>query len=272
MYRYFKIIAGVGNCWHINYWQSKGLSDERISSITASNCSVTPFLDYYGTKTRVEFSGSCLKQDKVTFNHGKIVNIYIVYEISKSINISDYPTLENCLFGAFTLTINADIDRYGYSGCAIGFDRHGSFSFPGTGLGRNVIIFGVDMSSSTKIDNRKKDIFILNKGAIQGLEHTLTAEKMYSISFSKRDTKFCLSFHYDGANRYVFVNGIEVYKFKAKDSEIEATPLCLGNISKDWSVDNMRGTGLHGYVYDFRVDYDAIAVNDILEVQKNDIV
>ena len=155
------------------------MSDERINSITASNYSVTPFLDYYGTKTRVEFSGSCLKQDKVTFNQRKIVNIYIVYEISKSINISDYPTLENCLFGAFTLTINADIDRYGYSGCAIGFDRHGSFSFPGTGLGRNVIIFGVDMSSSTKIDNRKEDISILGKGPVQGWEHTLSAEKIF---------------------------------------------------------------------------------------------
>ena len=81
MHRYFKQIAGVGNGNYIYYWQSKGLPDERINSITASNYSVTPFLDYYGTKTRVEFSGSCLKQDKVTFNHGKIVNIYIVYEI-----------------------------------------------------------------------------------------------------------------------------------------------------------------------------------------------
>ena len=93
----------------------------------------------------------------------KVVNIYNVYEISKSINISDYPTLENCLIGAVTLTKNADIDRYGYSGYEIGFDRHGSFPFPGTGLGRNVIIFGVDMSSPTKIDNRKKDILILVK-------------------------------------------------------------------------------------------------------------
>ena len=93
------------------------------------------------------------------FNHGKVVNIYFVYEISKSINISDYPTLENCLFGAVSLTKNADSDRYKYSGYGIGFDRHGSFSFPGTGLGRNVIIFGVDMSSSTKIDNRKKRYF-----------------------------------------------------------------------------------------------------------------
>ena len=127
MYRYFKRIAGVDNGNYIYYWQSKGLSDEKINSITASNYSVTPFLDYYGTKTRVEFSGSCLKQDKVTFNHGKIVNIYIVYEISKSINISDYPTLENCLFGAVSLTKNSDINRYEYSGYGIGFDRNGSF-------------------------------------------------------------------------------------------------------------------------------------------------
>ena len=84
----------------------------------------------------------------VTFNQKKVVNIYIVYEISKRINISNYLTLENCLFGAVTLTKNADIDRYKYSGYGIGFDRHGSFSFPGTGLDRNVIIFGVDMSSS----------------------------------------------------------------------------------------------------------------------------
>ena len=75
------------------------------------------------------------------------------------------------------LTKNADIDRYGYYGYGIGFDRHGSFSFPGTGLGRNVIIFGVEMSSSTKIDNRKKGILILVKGPTQALEHTLSAEK-----------------------------------------------------------------------------------------------
>ena len=90
-----------------------------------------------------------MKQGSVTFNQKKVVNIYIVYEISKRINISNYLALENCLFGAVTLTKNADIDRYKYSGYGIGFDRHGSFSFPGTGLDRNVIIFGVDMSSST---------------------------------------------------------------------------------------------------------------------------
>ena len=88
---------------------------------------ITPNLDYYDTKTRVEFNGSCLKEDKVTFNHEKVVNIYIVYEISKSMTISDYPTPENYLFGAVTLTKNADIDKCKYSGHGIGFDRHGSF-------------------------------------------------------------------------------------------------------------------------------------------------
>ena len=87
------------------------MSDERINSIKTTNHNISPNLDYYGTKTRVEFNGGCLKQDKVTFNHGKVVNIYIVYEISKSINIRNYPTLENCLFGLVTLTKNADINR-----------------------------------------------------------------------------------------------------------------------------------------------------------------
>ena len=114
----------------------------------------------------------------------------------------------------------------------------------------------------------KKDVLILGKGPKQGLEHTLTAEKLYSVNFIKKDTKFCLSLHCSGANSYLFVNGTEIIKFKAKDSEITAYPLCLGNISKDWSVDNMKKTGLKGYVYDFSVDYDAILVSDILDIHK----
>ena len=98
---------------------------------------------------RVEFDGSCLKQDKVAYNHGKVVNIYIVYEISKNYSISTYPTLENCLFGAVSLTKNADIDKYKYSGYGIGFDREGEFSFGTSGFGRNCIIFGTDLSSSS---------------------------------------------------------------------------------------------------------------------------
>ena len=109
-----------------------------------------------GTKTRVKFRGSCLKQDKITYTHGKIVNIYIVYEINKKYNtlISD-PTLENCLFGAVTLTKNANIDKNRHSGYGIGFDIKGRFSFKSSGYSQNVIVFGVDMSSSPHIDNKK---------------------------------------------------------------------------------------------------------------------
>ena len=125
----------------------------------------------------------------------------------------------------------------------------------------------MDKSSSAHIDN-KIDILVLGKGPTQGLEHTLTAEKMYSINFTEKNKKFCLSLHYNGANSYLFVNGTEIYKFKAKDSKIVATPLCLGNISKDWSVNNMKKTGFNGYVFDFSVDYDAIVVDDIKDIHK----
>ena len=100
IYRHFRRIIGVGSGNYIYFWKSKGWSDQRLNSNTASNYKITPELSYYGTKIRVKFDGSCLKQDKVTYNHGKIVNIYIVYEISKNYRISTYLTLENCLFGA----------------------------------------------------------------------------------------------------------------------------------------------------------------------------
>ena len=259
------------------------MSDERISSITVSSCIFNPDLSYYGTKIRVGFYEGCLKQGKVTFDHGKVVNICIVYEIVRIVNLSkhnsndNYPILENALFGPVSLTKNADIDKYKYSGYGIGFDKKGSFSFPGGRLGKNVTILGVDMSSSTNIDNAKKDILIFGKGPTQGLEHRLSAEKIYSINFTEHSRKFCLRLYYSGTNNYLFVNVTEIIKFKAKDSEIVATPLCLGNISRDWSVDNVRNTGLNGFVYDFNVDYDAITVDDILYshnylMENNDIV
>ena len=91
---------------------------------------------------------------------------------------------------------------------------------------------------------------------------------MYSINFNLTKNKFCLSLRYNGENSYLFVNGTGIYKFKAKDSEIVASPFCLGKISKDWSVDNMKRTGFAGYVYDFSVDYEAIAVDDIKNIHK----
>ena len=164
------------------------MSDEKLNSNTASIYNITPELSYYGTKIRLEFNGSCLKQDKVTCNHGKIVNIYIVYEISKNCSISTYLTLENCLFGAVSLTKNADIDKYKYSGYGIGFDRQGGFSF-GNGFGKNCIIFGADLSSSLYANN-KKNILVYGKDFMQGINSTtIYAEKLHSINFTEKKLK-----------------------------------------------------------------------------------
>ena len=133
------------------------------------------------------------------------------------------------------------------------------------------------MTSSAHIDNKKKDILVLGKVPTQGLEHVLTAEKIYLINFTVTNKKLCLSLRYSWVDSYLFVNGTEIYKFKAKDSEIVATPLCLENISKGWSVDNRKRTGFNGYVYDFSVDYDAVTGDDIKDIhmylmKKNNIV
>ena len=91
---------------------------------------------------------------------------------------------------------------------------------------------------------------------------------MCSNNFTKKNTKFCLSLHYNGPNSYLFVNSTEIIKIKWKDSEIIAYSLCLGKISKDWSQDNMKKTGFNGYIYDFSTDYNAIAVDDIKNIHK----
>ena len=112
--KYFKVITNA-NTKYISSWQSKGLSDKSINLPATSDYKLNLKVNYYGTKTRLEFRGSCLTQDKSLFNHGKIVNIYIVYELDK-IYVKSHPNLVNCLFGAVSITKNADIDKKKYSG------------------------------------------------------------------------------------------------------------------------------------------------------------
>ena len=160
------------------------------------------------------------------------MNIYNIYDLKSNLKNLD-STLENCLFGAVKLTKNNDIYKYEYAGYGIGFDSKGTFSCPGGSFAQNVIMFGADMSSSVHPNSRTKGILILGERFTQRLEDTtLYPEKMYSINFTATIKKFCLSLHYDGANSYLFV--------KAADSELVANPLCLGNISEDFSVVNMK--------------------------------
>ena len=137
--KYFKLIT---NILSILLSQAKRLSAENIDPPTTC---LSPSINYVGNKIRVKFDGSCFKQsNKLAYTHKIIVNIYIVYELGASASKDNDPTLKNCLFGAVTLTKNADIDKYGYSAYGIGFNTRSGFSLPGGGFGQNVLIFGVD--------------------------------------------------------------------------------------------------------------------------------
>ena len=164
------------------------------------------------------------------------------------------------------MTKNADVDKYKDFGYGIGFDRPRTFSLPSVKFGINI---GVDMSCSVHVDNKKKDILILGEGSTKRLDDiTLTTEKKFSIDFRESRKNFCLSLRYNGANCYLFVDGVGTIKFKAEGTEIKPALLCMGSTSKDFSVDSIKKTGLNGYGDDFSVDYDAIAADDILDIHK----
>ena len=158
MRKYFKLNSVASVVDHVLSWQSKGLSNESIKPPTTTNNSLTPELNLYGTKTRVKFTRNSLKQSSHILTHKHIVNIYIDYELAASSSNDSDPTIKNWLFDAVTLTKNADIEKYKYSGYGIGFDRRSSFSFTGGGFGQNLLIFGADMSTSIHIDNKKRHI------------------------------------------------------------------------------------------------------------------
>ena len=153
IHRYFKIILTK----YISSWKSKGLFNKTIARYATSDNSITPLIDHYGSKVRIKFNKVCLKRsNELPYDYGHRANVCIVYELGASSSNDSDPTLKNCLFGAVTLTKNADIEKRGYFGYGIGLDRRTSFSFHGGEFDQNVLIFGVDMSSSVHIDNKKK--------------------------------------------------------------------------------------------------------------------
>ena len=122
-----------------------------------------------------------------------------------------------------------------------------------------MIILGVDESSVNHANNKANNIHVMGKDFVQGInDTTLYAEKLYKINFTARGRKFVSSLHYNGNNSYLFVNGTQELKFKAKDDQIVKKKLCLGNLSNDWTTANSAKTGLYGKVYDFVVDYEVI--------------
>ena len=216
---------------------------------------------------------SFFKQKKENIIKGRsIVNIHIVYSLSQKTINSDN-VLKNCLFGTIKVKKpddTADTDKYIYSGYGLGFGSSGQFSHPQGGMARNIMIFGVDLSNSVHATNKTQNILILGHGLTQKVNNTTVyAEKLCSPNFSAENEIFCLSLHYNGDDSYLFVNGKEVTKFKAKKSEIKANQLTLGSISTsaNLSSSDIEDGKLYGNVYDFSVDYNTISNDKILDVR-----
>ena len=134
----------------------------------------------------------------------------------------------------------------------------------------NLIIFGVDNSSSSHTNNCKKNFLTLNEGPIFGINRSFgSQEKNFSINFSNATTKLCLSLHYKGDNSYLFVNGKEIFKFKTNNGNANLpTRFCLGSISDGFNGTESREVSVGRNVYDFSVDYNAIDMWDILNIHK----
>ena len=249
----------------ITKWKSTGIFnylenyDLNVSSSATAN--YMPFLENNG-RMNVKFKGYYLAQNKAIHpNNNKVVNIYIVCELGLINNYrTDVYTIQNVLFVAMKIKKNAtNNSKNKYEGYGIYFDSGGKFSKGNITDGKNVIIFGVDMSFSTHATNKTNNIYVLGDWLVQGInDTTIYAEKVFSFNFTEVEKKFALSLHYNDDNSYFFVNGKQELKFKAKNDQIINEKLCLGDLSTDWTNDEARHTGLLGKVYDFVVDYEAI--------------
>ena len=217
----------------------------------------------------VYLSGNHFQQNKVIIpNNDNVINIYCVYEIQPILSSRDTTfTIQNALFGAMEITKNAtDNPKNNYKGYGICFDGRSQFghtitegSHTHTTNGRNVLTFGIDMSFSVYATNRANHKYLMGDGLTQGInDTTLYVEKNYYRNFTDPGNKFVLSLHYNGDDSYLFVNGRQELKFKAKTDQLVKEKLCIGNLSDQWTASESEKTGLYGNIYDFLVDYQAI--------------
>ena len=180
---------------------------------------------------------------------------------------SHHFTIQNALFGAMQITKDAtDSSKNNYKGYGICFDERSQFGhliteggFTHTTNGRNVLIFGADMSFSVHATSTANNIYLMGAGLTQIIhDTTINVEKNYYRNFTDPGKKFVLSFHYNGDNSYLFVNGRQELKFKDKTNQLFKEKLCIGNLSDQWTASESEKTGLYGNIYDFLVDCRAI--------------
>ena len=193
----------------------------------------------------------------------KKVSVYIVYDLAVwPRNLNKNLKFKHCLFGATNIVKNSDKEKYVYCGQRITFDSAGSWSFDND-FARNVIIFGVDNSSSSHSENRTNNFLILGEGPTYGVNGSFgSPEKKFNINNTQANTKFCFCLHCNADNSYLFVNGKEIYKLKVDNKNANfPTQFCRGSTSNGFSNTESREVSLNGNVYDFSVDYNSNTLN-----------
>ena len=227
-----------------DYYAMNGIEDTKTNLPLLKN----------NKETYVLIQGNYFQQNNkiiIPNNSKNVINIYVVYKLDpiSSTRNTDY-TIQNALFDAMKITKNADYSKNNYTGYGLCFDEGGEFghtvkqgNFNRTTDARNVIIFGVDMSSSVHATNRANNIYVMGKEFIQGInDTTIYAEKLFHNNFTELGVKFVLSLHYNGDNSYLFANGRQELKFKAKYDQIMNEKLCIGNLSGEWTKSESEKT------------------------------
>ena len=206
-------------------------------------------------KMYVYLKGSHFQQNNVLTSNNdhvindNVVNIYMIYKLDSITSRDTTVTIQNALFGAMQITKNADTSKYNYKGYGICFDESEEL----THVRKKGNFNDTTLSFSKHANNKANNIYVMGKDYIQKInDTTIYAEKMYY-------RKFVLSLHYNGNNSYLYVNGNQELKFKAKTDQLVKEKLCLGNLSDQWTTSESEKTGLYGKIYDFVVDCEHVA-------------
>ena len=237
----------------ISEWKSTGIhnysNDSNMNAIVDSGGHL-PNIKNDG-RIHVHLIGNHFQQNKVIIpNNNNAINIYCVYELDSIASTRDTSfTIQNALFGAMQITKNTtDSDKNNYKGYGICFDERSQFGHTitengvtYTSNGRNVLIFGADMSFSVHATNKANHIYLMGDGLTQGINDTkIYVEKNYFKNFTEPNVKFVLSLHYNSNDSYLFVNGRQELKFKAKMDQLVKEKLCIGNLSDQWTTSNQK--------------------------------
>ena len=251
-YIYFKI-TGIKS---VLSWKSIGLSDETLKSIGHD---YFPELLYDKERTYLNFRKDVSTQEKICYSHDHIVNFYIIYSMPYITYKSAPDTIGQCLFGA------TDYNKKQWSGYGVAFGKQHYLHKDSGKNANNVVILGADLSDSIVKETKKSNILILGKGSVQINNSTIQAKSGLKTNCTLPQ-KFILSVHYNGDDSYLFVNNIQQYKFKAKDSEIKTRKVCLGGFSN--ALSNFTAISK---IYHFSVDYQLATIDEIQKIQKHNI-